>query len=100
MASGPVWQGKMRRVSRQLTKTPGLWPLLYTPAALTDPRPPTLPGRRAPSPAALWLLSAVLGVLAWKAMPALLQGRLQFGVLREGQGGQLAIGLSLSGAPH
>lgn len=99
MASGPVWQGKMRRVSRQLTKTPGLWPLLYTPAALTDLRPPTLPGCRAPSPVALWLLSAALGVLAWKTMPAFLQGRLQFGVLREGQGGQLAIGLSLSGAP-
>ena len=111
MASDSVWQGKMRRVSRQLTKIlclrllppalvlRALSPLLYTPAALTDFRPLTLPGRRASRSAALWLLGGAMGFLAWKALPALLQGRLQFGVLREGQGGQTAIGLSLSGIP-
>ncbi len=111
MASNSVWQGKMRRVSRQLTEVVGLrpripvlvrrarTPLLYTPAALRDFRFPALPGRRTSRTAALWLLGGGLGVLAWKALPALLLGRLQFGVLREGQGGQIAIGLSLSGTP-
>jgi peptidoglycan-N-acetylglucosamine deacetylase len=43
------------------------------------------------------LLGASLWTL-WK-LPGLLQGRAQFGVLREGQGGQISIGLSLSLPP-
>ena len=36
------------------------------------------------------------GFAVWRWLPELLHGRAQFGVLREGQGGQTAIGLSLS----
>ena len=44
-------------------------------------------------------LAAALGFVftaVWRWLPELLHGRAQFGVLREGQGGQTAIGLSLS----
>ena len=44
-------------------------------------------------------LGAALGFIfraLWSWLPDLLHGRAQFGVLREGQGGQTAIGLSLS----
>ncbi len=44
-------------------------------------------------------LAAALGFVfaaVWRWLPQLLHGRAQFGVLREGQGGQTAIGLSLS----
>lgn len=44
-------------------------------------------------------LGAALGFIfraVWSWLPGLLHGRAQFGVLREGQGGQTAIGLSLS----
>ena len=57
----------------------------YTPAVLLRPSR-SLVTRCALLGAAVWAL--------WKA-PGLLQGRAQFGVLREGQGGQVANGLSL-----
>ncbi len=58
----------------------------YTPAVLLRP------SRSLVTRCAL-LLGAAFWAL-WKG-PGLIQGRAQFGVLREGQGGQVAIGLSL-----
>jgi hypothetical protein len=72
-----------------LTLRPGRErPAGYTPAVL--PRLSSALFRRS----ALLLLGAAFWAL-WKG-PGLLQGRAQFGVLREGQGGQVANGLSLA----
>ncbi|WP_424950287.1 YkoP family protein [Deinococcus sp.] len=52
---------------------------------------------RAPRPALLRVVGPLLGAALWVLWkgPALLHGRAHFGVLREGQGGQVATGLTL-----